>query len=129
MQQSEGAGRTSMFSNRRGMSVAMAAIVMAVIVIIGGVGTFAALNSVGASKTTKTSCAPASACNTVSTTNDVTLFIPYTVGAGQTYAVVAAGASPTGAAGVGTGSVGDGGDVCAEARTLSAARTHNAKAH
>ncbi len=100
MQQSEGAGRTSMFSNRRGMSVAMAAIVMAVIVIIGGVGTFAALNSVGASKTTKTSCAPASACGTSTSNNDVTLFIPYTVGAGQTYAVVAAGASVPATVGV-----------------------------
>ncbi|HKN07096.1 MAG TPA: hypothetical protein VJ021_05790, partial [Thermoplasmata archaeon] len=100
MQQSEGAGRPSMFSNRRGMSVAMAAIVMAVIVIIGGVGTFAALNSVGAQKATKTSCAPASACSTTITTNDVTLFIPYTVGAGQTYAVVAAGASVPATVGV-----------------------------
>jgi hypothetical protein len=89
--------------DRRGMTVAIAAVVMAVIVIIGGVGTFAALNSLGASKTTKTSCAPVTACGQSSATNDVTLFIPYTVGAGQTYAQVAAGASVPATVGV-TGS-------------------------
>jgi hypothetical protein len=45
-----------------------------------------------------------------------------------------AGASPdgvpvAGAPGVGEGWVGAGGGVCAEARTLSAASTHNATAH
>ena len=48
--------------------------------------------------------------------------------------VFAAGASPDGApaagvSGGGDGCVGVAGGVCAEARTLSAARTHNATAH
>ena len=43
--------------------------------------------------------------------------------------VFVAGTSLAGASGVGAGCVGAGGDVCAKARALSAARTHNAKAH
>ncbi len=43
--------------------------------------------------------------------------------------VVVAGCSLAGASGVGDGCPGAGGDVCAEARTLSAASTHNATAH
>ncbi|HTT73785.1 MAG TPA: hypothetical protein VMG99_06535 [Thermoplasmata archaeon] len=78
-------------TSRRGLSTVVAAIIMAVVVVVGGVGAYAALSSVPTSTVSKSSCSPASACVTSNSTNDVKLFIPYTVGFGQTYSQTAVG--------------------------------------
>jgi len=78
---------------RRGMSMTFAVVIMVVVIVVVAGGGYLGLQSVKPSTATHSSCAPATACTSRTTTNDVTLFIPYTVGAGQTYSVVAAGAS------------------------------------
>jgi len=103
MQGIESDERAPFHSNRRAMSGAVAAIIMAVVVVIGGVGAYAALSAVPSSTNTTTSCQPASLCKGSSATNDVTLFIPYTVGYGQTYSQIAVGTSIPATVGV-TGS-------------------------
>jgi hypothetical protein len=93
MQGIESEEREPFHSNRRAMSGAVAAIIMAVVVVIGGVGAYAALSAVPSSTNSTSSCTPASICQGSSATNDVTLFIPYTVGYGQTYSQIAVGTS------------------------------------
>jgi hypothetical protein len=95
MQQSgETAGSTSRPS-RKGLSTVAAAIILALVMIIGGVGAYFALSSVPTSTSTKTTCYPptSATCVKLSAVNDVDLFVPYTVGFGQTYSQVAVGTS------------------------------------
>ncbi len=103
MEGMEASERPGIHSNRRAMSTSVAAVVMVIIVIIGGVGAYAAFSSSPAATSTTTTCSPASACVTTVNTNDVTMFIPYTVGAGQKYSQVAAESSVQATVGV-TGS-------------------------
>ncbi len=100
MQGMEEEARAPFHSNRRAMSGVVAAIIMAVVVVIGGVGAYAALSAVPSSTSTTSSCSPASICKGSSSTNDVTLFIPYTVGYGQTYSQISLGSSVPATVGV-----------------------------
>ena len=100
MQGMEASERPGIHSNRRALSTSVAAVVLVIIVIIGGVGAYAAFSSSPTATSTTKTCEPASACATSTNTNDVTLFIPYTVGAGQQYSQVAAGSSVQATVGV-----------------------------
>ena len=93
MQDGEESSGLSLFSNRRAMSSTTALIVLVVVVIIAGAGAYGGLSSVSPSKTTVTTCTPASACVKISKLNDVTMFVPYTVAYGQTYSQAAVGTS------------------------------------
>jgi hypothetical protein len=93
MQDGEQVSGSSIFANRRAMSSMTALIVLIVVVIIAGAGAYGGLSSVPTSTTTKKTCAPASACQATTATNDVTLFIPYTVAYGQQYSQIAVGTS------------------------------------
>jgi hypothetical protein len=72
------------------MSMPVAIVVLIVVlVVVGGAGYFG-LQAVKPTSSSVTKCEPASSCASAST-NDVTLFVPYTVGFGQTYSQIAAG--------------------------------------
>ncbi|HYB79108.1 MAG TPA: hypothetical protein VEG66_05035, partial [Thermoplasmata archaeon] len=76
------------------MSSTTALIVLVIVVIIAGAGAYGGLSSVPSKTTTVKSCAPASVCvRTGVTLNDVTMFIPFTIGYGQTYSQIAIGTS------------------------------------
>ncbi|HYA70720.1 MAG TPA: hypothetical protein VEH28_05055, partial [Thermoplasmata archaeon] len=88
------------------MSSTTALIVMVVVIIIAGAGAYGGLSSVPSTTKQVKSCEPINspACvSTISPTSDVTLFIPYTVGYGQTYSKLAVGTSLQASIGV-TGS-------------------------
>jgi len=106
MQSGEQSTGSSIFTNRRGMSATTALIVMVVVIIIAGAGAYAGLSSVPSSTVRVKTCTPVNspACvSAVKSTTDVTLFIPYTVGFGQTYSKLAVGTSLQASIGV-TGS-------------------------
>jgi hypothetical protein len=85
------------------MSMPFALVILIVVIVVtAGVGYFG-LQSVKPTTATVKSCSPASACQTTSVTNDVTLFTPYNPGYGQTMISIAAGATLSATVGV-TGS-------------------------
>ena len=88
---------------KRGLSTKMAIVILVVVTIVVGLGGYAGLQSISATKTTKSYCAPASKCASTFSPNDVSLYIPCTAGAGQPYSVVAAGASVSASVGVSGG--------------------------
>ncbi|HYB79087.1 MAG TPA: hypothetical protein VEG66_04925, partial [Thermoplasmata archaeon] len=75
------------------MSSTTALIVLVIVVIIAGAGAYGGLSSVPAKTTSVKTCVPASICVSHVSTNDVTMFIPYTVAYAQTYSQVAVGTS------------------------------------
>jgi len=83
---------------KRGMSMTFAIVIMVVVIIIVGAGGYFGLQSVKSSSATTTSCSGA-AC-AIKTTNDATLFVPYTPGYGQTMTKISAGLNLSATVGV-----------------------------
>ncbi len=82
------------WASRRGLSTPTAAVIMIiVIVVVGGLG-YVGLNATSSSGTaTKTACSPPTApqCVSISPTHDVTLFVPYSAGFGQSLLKISQG--------------------------------------
>ena len=75
---------------RRGMTMPFAIIILVVVIlVVGGAGDFG-LQGTKPTTQSVTVCSPGPCSGTTSKLNDVTLFVPYTVGFGQTYSTVAA---------------------------------------
>jgi len=82
------------------MSAGLALVILVVVIVVAGLGGYAGLSSVVPPTATRSGCEPTSACSSLANTNDVTLFIPYTVNPGQTFSMVAVGTSIQAAVGV-----------------------------
>ncbi len=78
--------------NRQGASPGAAAAVLVVVVILVGAGGYFGVKGLATSSST-TSCQPVSICKPSSATNDVSVYIPYTPGFGQSLLSVAIGNS------------------------------------
>ena len=88
---------------KRGMSMPFALVILIVVIVVAaGVG-YLGFQSIKPTTATVKTCSPASACQVSVTTNDATLFVPYSPGFGQTMISVYAGAPLSATVGV-TGS-------------------------
>jgi len=83
---------------KRGMSMTFAIVIMVVVILVVGAGGYFGLQSVKATSATTTSCS-GSACQ-ITSSNDATLFVPYTPGVGQTMTHLAAGLEVSATVGV-----------------------------
>ena len=90
MPKSRGAGPTSIRSARRSLGTTAGAVILAAVVVVGGVGAYVALSASPSTVTTNVSCEPTSTCVTLGP-GRLSLSLPYTVNAGQLYDQVAVG--------------------------------------
>jgi len=81
-------------------SIRFAMVVLVVVILVTSVGGYAGLQWSRAAPVSRLSCAPSVGCGGSENPNDVTLFVPYSVDAGQPYSQVAAGASVLATVGV-----------------------------
>ena len=82
------------------MSTGIAVMLLVVVIVVVGLGGYAGLRPLQTAPATRSTCEPRAACVPLTSTNDVTLFVPYSVDAGQTYSQVAVGVPVPAAVGV-----------------------------